>query len=704
VTPSTTPVSEAPGRTLTGHKRQNPVTLAAQVSNNLLAMSITPHATLPGKRRRRRRRIIPSTTIAEQELKKESKLLSLTACIVNKGVNILNDNLNLTPSDLAVLSCGFSFIPPPNHKRKWSNDLMNDYASFVRNIRIKYFFKNDISIGAPNAEKLLHMFVNKQRLLEEPDSCFIPPKASPTVELYLNHVKNNLTKLSTEATEKTFARQLRYNNNHWKHFFDTIAKLKAREDIAIYPADKNMGPSVLSREFYISEGESVKHLGDINSYTPLDSTQVNIQDRCVTLRTIMSNQRWLSKKEAITLLEDFTFKKDEATPCKAYLLPKVHKKDLTLRLICASCSWLTYLPSKYIAYTLQPILKSLPSYIDDSATLVRMLEKLQTSIYDQLATADIVTLYPSIVIEDGLRSLKETLYQKGLEKEHIKFILELTSWVLHNNVLTFNGKLYLQIKGTAMGTPLAVAYACIHIHVIEQEAFHIFTERGYSLRNLRLYVRFIDDIYFIASDYDHAKLLLDIINGRRPSIKLEFQIKNTSVDFLDITIYKADKIEKLQVKLFEKPGNKHLFLPPMSFHPPHIFQGWIGGYIQRLRLRSSLEQTFQTALTNYKKCLENRGYTNCHLDKPFSLLPNRQDLLTTPVKSVDKGILFITTFTAEVAENRSKLIQALKTPRGLEQHPDIEFILDGRNRPMLSLKREKNLREMLVTAKLPTTK
>jgi hypothetical protein len=270
-------------------------------------------------------------------------------------------------------------------------------------------------------------------------------------------------------------------------------------------------------------------------------------------------------------------------------------------------------------------------------------------------------------------------------------------------VLTFNGKLYLQIKGTAMGTPLAVAYACIHMHVIEQEAFHIFSSRGYSLRSVRLYVRFIDDIYFIASTYDHAKLLLDIFNGRRPSIKLEFQIKNTSVDFLDITIYKADKIEKLQVKLFEKPGNKHLFLPPMSFHPPHIFKGWIGGYIKRLRLRSSLEQEFQTVLTKYKKHLENRGYTNCHLDKPFRLLPNRQDLLPIVEKTVKKGILFITTFTAEVATNKMKLLQALTAPPGLEQHPDVEFILHGRNRPMLALRREKNIREMLVTAKLPTT-
>ena len=101
------------------------------------------------------------------ELSKESKLLSLTACIVNKGVNVLNDNINLTPSELAVLSCGFSFIPPPNHKRKWVHDLSRDYDSFERKIRIKYFFKDDINMQTPTAETKLHMFVNKQKILED---------------------------------------------------------------------------------------------------------------------------------------------------------------------------------------------------------------------------------------------------------------------------------------------------------------------------------------------------------------------------------------------------------------------------------------------------------------------------------------------------------------------------------------------------------
>ena len=689
-----TPTQPTASSTSSASKKRKKASVEAvpNVSINLLPSTFISER---GWQRRRRK------SVAELDSNRESQLLSLTASIVNKGVNVLN-NVNLTLSELAVLSCGFSFIPPPKHKRKWSQDLLRDFASFERNVRIKHFFKDDTNTLTLTAEKLLHMYVSKLRVREDPLAGFIPPKASPTVELYLNQTKLKLAALSL-TTGKSHMRRLRNHHNRWSNFFNTIANLKAREDIVIYPADKNMGPSVLAREFYIKEGESIKHLGDTSAYEPLEPTQVNIKERYVLLHTILRNQTWLPKKEAMQLYDDFYFNNNKVKPCNAYLIPKVHKKVLAMRLICASCGWLTYLPSKYIAYTLQPVLKSLPSYIEDSASLVKRLESIQISVYDQLVTADVISLYPSIVINDGLRSLKLTLIQKGLDKEHVKFILDLTSWVLHNNVISFNGKLYLQIKGTAMGTPLAVAYACIHMHVIEREAFQSFTARGYSLRTLKLYVRFIDDIYFIASDYDHAKLLLDIINGKRPSIKLEFHIKNTSVDFLDITIYKVGKPARLQVKLFQKPGSKHLFLPPMSLHPPHIFKGWIRGYIRRMRLNCSLEQDFHTALTDFKAHLENRGYTNNHLDEPFSQIPIRHDLLTTKIKSVTSGTLFITTYNTEVATNKAKLIRAIATPRGLHQHPDIEFILQGRDRPMLALRREQNLREMLVRANLIAT-
>ena len=167
-----------------------------------------------------------------------------------------------------------------------------------------------------------------------------------------------------------------------------------------------------------------------------------------------------------------------------------------------------------------------------------------------------------------------------------------------------------------------------------------------------------------------------------------------------LSLSKADKIKNLQVKLFQKPGNKFLFLPHMF---PHIIKGWIGGYIKRMRLNFSLEQEFHTALTKFKTHLKARGYNNCILNGLFSVLPNRQVLLTAVSKTTSNGVPFITTYTAEVAYNKAELLQALTAPQGLEIHPDIEFILAGRKRPLLALKREKNLREMLVKAQLSST-
>jgi hypothetical protein len=51
---------------------------------------------------------------------------------------------------------------------------------------------------------------------------------------------------------------------------------------------------------------------------------------------------------------------------------------------------------------------------------------------------------------------------------------------------------------------------------------------------------------------------------------------------------------------------------------------------------------------------------------------------------------------------KKELSLALTAPPGLELHPDIEYILDNKARPLLSLSREKNIREMLVSTKLVT--
>ena len=70
-------------------------------------------------------------------------------------------------------------------------------------------------------------------------------------------------------------------------------------------------------------------------------------------------------------------------------------------------------------------------------------------------------------------------------------VLELLREVLHKNNFEFNGKHYLQVGGTAMGTRLAPSYANIFMGDLEERLLDKYEKTPY------LWVRFIDDIFAI---------------------------------------------------------------------------------------------------------------------------------------------------------------------------------------------------------------
>ena len=108
-------------------------------------------------------------------------------------------------------------------------------------------------------------------------------------------------------------------------------------------------------------------------------------------------------------------------------------------------------------------MKNIKSFINNSSELVCKLESIVFSPNCYLVEADVENLYPSIVIEDGLKSLHNALAYYNWEVSNVEFIVELAHWVLANNLITifsFRDRYYLQKIGTAMGTPFAKTFAC----------------------------------------------------------------------------------------------------------------------------------------------------------------------------------------------------------------------------------------------------
>jgi hypothetical protein len=231
--------------------------------------------------------------------------------------------------------------------------------------------------------------------------------------------------------------------------------------------------------------------------------------------------------------------------------------------------------------------------------------------------------------------------------------------VLTNNYIVFDNKHYLQIKGTAMGTPCAVTFACLYIGMIEYDLTYNMILQG-RLYDFTLY-RFIDDIFGLFPTKHMATDYVESFNNmRKGQIILTYNIDNTTVDFLDITIFKGKRFHKeaiLDTKLHQKPFNTYLYLPPISFHSKAIFPGFITSEIQRYCISNNNQEDFLHCKELFHQRLLKRGYSKRFLLNIFKKTHNRSELLN--IRNKEK-----TTQTKEITYT-TPIFQTTYTPRQL---------------------------------------
>jgi hypothetical protein len=154
--------------------------------------------------------------------------------------------------------------------------------------------------------------------------------------------------------------------------------------------------------------------------------------------------------------------------------------------------WITFLISIFVNLILQPLLKKVPTYIQDSAAFIHETYNLPMQQDYAFLQADVEALFPSIHIEDGVASLNQILINAKIDMTLRILIVRATQWVLKHNYMTFNIQTYLQINGTAIVTPLAVTYAGLFVTEIETRALNKI--RLYGLPEPVIYKRLMDDL------------------------------------------------------------------------------------------------------------------------------------------------------------------------------------------------------------------
>ena len=104
----------------------------------------------------------------------------------------------------------------------------------------------------------------------------------------------------------------------------------------------------------------------------------------------------------------------------------------------------------------------------------------------------LVPMFPSINVQLTLKALATYIQRKEYDLGiSPNYILALSHWVLTNNYIEFNNKVYLQIKRPPIGTPIVVTFVCIYMVEMEYQTAKILL---YCRLKLPLCMkRYIDD-------------------------------------------------------------------------------------------------------------------------------------------------------------------------------------------------------------------
>jgi len=402
--------------------------------------------------------------------------------------------------------------------------------------------------------------------------------------------------------------------------------------IAIKPADKNLGLVLIDSSWYQSELKRM--LSDRTTYaifTGSTSRTVTrgrpISDKVhedQLIKRLMTQLQSLVKRHESSLRAWSPVYADQALKFVTsslsvsavkiptiYLLVKVHKPRLSGRPIVPCTSWITTPASVLVDHLLQEVLRkaAIPWIVKDTKSLIVQLEgtRLPPAHRDGVfVTADIASLYTNIDTEMGLRLVDQFLCEQSVDRDHARVIMDLLAFVMRNSYLQFNGTVYQQIDGTAMGTATAPSYANIVVYMLERPLVVELATNGV----LFLYLRFLDDVFlFLAPDCsDDAKFRL---NQLHPKLRFEFVTHPIEAAFLDLMVHKGRRFKEsgvFDLRVHQKKMNLYLYITWHSFHTPALKRSFIQTELMRY-IRNSSDHAEYTQLKRvFWQRLRDRGY------------------------------------------------------------------------------------------------
>jgi len=614
--------------------------------------------------------------------------LFLPGTTIGPVINL--SNFQLTPAMISLLSKGLNFCPTPGEPDRYQ--LRRDLDKFHVSLRRKLFFDKRFTSAQDTQSTSSIELETLSDSDEQPFEHFQfsnrstwSPKGSFQLESLISFNEAILNEYKFPAPSPS---NLTYRERH------ALAELQKASNIIIKPADKGSAIVIQNIEDYITEG--IRQLSDRNFYVETNDDLTFLHNDLITnLIEYLHTEKEISPKCRSYLLND-----NPRTP-QLYLLPKIHKNKNPVpgRPIVSANNSPTEKISQLADFFLQPLVQGTKSFVKDTTDFITKIEALPAVPENcLLCTIDVSSLYTNIPNDEGILACKKLLYKHRKysclpSNDNIAHLLE---YVLYMNNFDFNGKHYLQVGGTAMGTKVAPSFANIFMADFENKWVY-----NYKPKPL-IWLRYIDDIFMIWNEGQKSlQDFLTHLNSCHRTIKFTSEISEKEVNFLDTTV-KIDEHRKLYTDLFCKPTDSHNYLLYESAHPGHLKSSLPYSQLLRIRRICTHLSDFDKNAVMIGKHFLRRNYPEDIVTQAIvkTRRMNREELLhpvSTPKSQKSEYELFLISEYNPDCSPLKSIVQQNWPALGRTANTESLY----NKRVIFGNRRPKNLKDTLVHAKIP---
>ena len=263
---------------------------------------------------------------------------------------------------------------------------------------------------------------------------------------------------------------------------------------------------------------------------------------------------------------------------------------------------------------------------------------------------DVSALFTNVPLKETIEILVDKAFEGDwfnkthgmqLQKHQLTDLLEIATT---NQLFQFNGELYEQTDGVAMGSPLGPLLANVFMCHIENQL-----EQKSMIPSF--YRRYVDDTLVSMPNTESATDFLQVLNNVHPNLSFAMELEHDgSIPFLGTVLTRCD--DTLTTEVYRKPTDTGLLLHFQSHVDSRYKKGLVNTMVNRAYRLSSTKEGFAKECNKLRAMFSKLHYPKRLVDSSIDKFSQESDKEIYPLPSADPSVYIVLPFKDQRSADR----------------------------------------------------